>query len=180
MTLEEFKTKVLSIIEEYSDGADELTEDEDIAAKMNSCINTILSEMARYKKIDAYTTMEVTKGQNIALNEIDSNIYQLNLIRGIDYETVGNRVKFNEDGKAEIYYYKYPTQITEETSDDFKMELDLEALEIAVQGVCGLILASDISNQYGNIYTNMYREKIQMLDSRKSMPSVYISGGIDI
>ena len=75
---------------------------------MNSCINTILSEMARYKKIDAYTTMEVTKGQNIALNEIDSNIYQLNLIRGVDYDVIGNMVNFNEDGKAKIYYYKYP------------------------------------------------------------------------
>lgn len=180
MTLEEFKTKVLSIIEEYSEDDDELTEDEDIAAKMNSCINTILSEMSRYKKIDAYKTMKVTKGQNIDLTSIDSSIYQLNIIRGIDYETIGNRVKFNEDGEAEIYYYKYPTQITEDTSEGFKLELDIEALEIAVQGVCGLILSSDISNQYGQIYTNMYREKIQMLDSRKSMPSVLITGGIDI
>lgn len=181
MTLEEMKIKVYSVIEEYSEEADDLTEDEDLALKMNSCINMIMNEMSRFKKINAYKTMTVTKGQNIELSEIDSSIYQLNLIRGVDYETIGNRVKFNEDGEAEIYYYKEPKQITDETEDSsYKFELDMDALEIMPYGVAGLLLASDISNNYGQIYTNLYREKINLLDSRKSMPTVYIQGGIDV
>ena len=180
MTLEEMKIKVYSIIEEYSENADNLTEDEDLAMKMNSCINTIMNEMARFKKINAYTEMNVTEGQNIELSEIDNNIYQLNIIRGVDYETIGNRVVFNEEGTASIYYYKYPEQITEETEDDYSFELDIDALEIMPYGIAGLLLASDVSNNYGQIYTNMYREKITQLDSRKSMNSVLISGGVDI
>lgn len=181
MNLEEFKVKVYSVIEEYSETADNLTEDDDLATKMNSCINMIINEMSRFKKIDAYTTMEVSEGDNIALTDIASNIYQLNLIRGVDYETVGNRVKFNETGTADIYYYKYPKLITDDTEDDvYKFELDREALEIAVYGVAGLLLASDISNNYGQVYTNLYREKISQLDSRKVMPSVFISGGVNI
>lgn len=181
MNLEEFKVKVYSVIEEYSETADNLTEDDDLAAKMNSCINMIINEMSRFKKIDAYTTMEVSEGDNIALTDIASDIYQLNLIRGVDYETVGNRVKFNETGKADIYYYKYPKLITDDTEDDaYKFELDREALEIAAYGVAGLLLASDISNNYGQVYTNLYREKISQLDSRKVMPSVFISGGVNI
>jgi hypothetical protein len=180
MTLEEMKIKVYSIIEEYSESADNLTEDEDLAAKMNSCVNAIMNEMARFKKIDAYTTMTVTEGQNIELSEIDSSIYQLNLIRGVDYDMIGNRVVFNEEGTAEIYYYKYPTQITEETEDDYTFELDTDALEVMPYGIAGLLLASDISNNYGNVYTNMYREKISQLDARKTMSSVYISGGVEI
>lgn len=181
MTLEEMKAKVYSIIEEYSEEADDLTEDEDLAAKMNTCINTIMNEMSRFKKIDAYTTMSVTEGQNIDLTEIDSNLYQLNVIRGVDYETIGNRIKFNEEGTAEIYYYKYPEQITNETEDSsYTFELDTDALEIMPYGVAGLLLASDVSNNYGQIYTNMYREKISQLDARKVMPSIYITGGSDI
>lgn len=180
MTLEEFKTKVYSTIEEYSEDADNLTEDEDLATKMNSCINTIMNEMSRFKKIDAFTTLEVTKGDNLELSEIAEDIYQLNLIRGLDYETVGNRVKFNETGTAEIYYYKYPVQITNDTEDTYEFELDTEVIEIMVYGVAGLLLASDISNNYGQIYTNLYREKINTLDSRKVMPSVFISGGVNI
>ena len=180
MTLEEFKVKVYSTIEEYSEEADDLTEDEDLALKMNSCINTIMNEMSRFKKIDAYTTLEVTDGDNLSLTDIASDMYQLNLIRGVDYETIQNRVLFNETGTAQVYYYKYPKQITNETEDDYKFELDTEALEIMVYGVAGLLLASDISNNYGQIYTNLYREKINTLDSRKTMPSVYLSGGINI
>lgn len=180
MTLEEMKIKVYSIIEEYSESADNLTEDEDLATKMHSCINTIMNEMARFKKIDAYTDLEVKEGEKIELKDIDSKIYQLNLIRGVDYETVGNIVKFNEKGTAEIYYYKYPEQITEDTEDDYTFELDIDALEIMPYGVAGLLLASDVSNNYGQIYTNLYREKINTLDSRKVMSSVYIGKGIDI
>ena len=112
MNLEEFKTKIYSTIEEYSGEVADLTEDEDLATKMNSCINTIMNEMSRFKKINAYTTLSVTEGDNLALTDLASDIYQLNLIRGVDYETIGNRVKFNETGTAEVYYYKYPEQIT--------------------------------------------------------------------
>jgi len=180
MTLEEMKLKVYSVIEEYSEDADDLTEDEDLAAKMNSCINMIMNEMSRLKKIDAYTTVEVTEGQNLALTDLASDLYQLNLIRGVEYEVIGNRVIFNEEGTAEIYYYKYPTQITNDTEDSYSFELDTEALEIMPYGIAGLLLASDVSNNYGQIYTNLYKEKISQLDSRRTMNSVIFSGGVEV
>ena len=180
MTLEEMKIKVYSVIEEYSEEADNLTEDEDLAAKMHSCINTIMNEMSRFKKIDAYTTLEVSEGDNLAFSDIASDIYQLNLIRGVTYHTIQNRVIFNEKGTAEVYYYKYPEQITDETDDSYTFELDTDALEIMPYGVAGLLLASDVSNNYGQIYTNLYREKISQLDSRKTMSNVVFTGGINI
>ena len=57
MTLEEMKLKTYSLIEEYNEEADNLTEDEDLATKMNSCINIIMNEMSRFKKITAYDTL---------------------------------------------------------------------------------------------------------------------------
>lgn len=180
MSLEEMKIKIYSVIEEYSEEADNLTEDEDLAMKMNSCINIIMNEMSRFKKIDAYTKMGVKAGENLSFNDIASDMYQLNLIRGVPYQTIQNRVIFNETGTAEIYYYRYPTQITEETEDDYTFELDTDALEIMPYGVAGLLLSSDVSNNYGQVYTNLYREKISQLDSRKAMVNVIFNEGINI
>lgn len=180
MTLEEMKLKTYSLIEEYNEEADNLTEDEDLATKMNSCINIIMNEMSRFKKITAYDTLEVKKGDNLAFSDIASDMYQLNMITGVDYHTIQDRVIFDETGTAQIYYYKYPEQITEETEDDYTFELDTDALEIMPYGIAGLLLASDVSNNYGQIYTNLYRDKISQLDSRKTMSNVFISGGVDI
>lgn len=180
MTLEEMKLKTYSLIEEYSESADSLTEDEDLATKMNSCINIIMNEMSRFKKISAYDTLNVKEGENLSFSDIATDMYQLNLITGVDYQAIQDRIIFNETGTAQIYYYKYPEQITEETEDDYTFELDTDALEIMPYGIAGLLLASDVSNNYGQIYTNLYREKISQLDSRKTMSNVYISGGVDI
>lgn len=180
MTLEELKLKSLALIEEYNENEEALTEDEDIALKLNSVINQIQNELARFKKIDAYTTLEVEADQEIALEDIDKNLYQLNLIRGVDYNVVGNRVIFNEAGTAKVYYYKYPTQINDDTDDSFTMELSTDALEIAPYGIAADLLKSDVSTNYGQVYANRYRELLQSLDPRNAMFSVYIEGSTEI
>lgn len=179
MTLEEMKQKIYSMIEEYSEDAEDLTNDEDLASKMNSVINQVQNELSRYKKIDGYTEMEVKDGERIKLTEIDTNIYQLNIIKDISYEPIGNYVLFNETGTAKIYYYKYPTQINADTEDTYEFELDRDILEILPYGVAADLLKSDVSSNYGTIYANRYKELIQSLDPRKGMQSMYFDGGLD-
>lgn len=179
MTLEEMKQKVYSMIEEYSDDAEDLTVDEDLATKMNSVINQVQNELSRYKKIDGYKEMEVTKGEQIKLTNIDQNIYQLNIIKGVSYEPIGNTILFNESGIANVYYFKYPEQITTDTEDNYEFELDRDILEIMPYGVAADLLKSDVSNNYGQVYANRYRELIQSLDSRNGMQSMYFDGGLD-
>lgn len=179
MTLEEMKNKVYSMIEEYNEEADDLTEDEDLALKMNGVINQIQNELSRYKKIPAIQELEVEKGQIMLVNNAISDIYQLNNIKGVDADINLNEVTFNETGTAKIYYYKYPTQITSETDDDYEFELSTDVLEIMPYGVAGDILKSDVSSQYGQIYSNRYKEMLQALDTRLCTGIVYIDGGID-
>lgn len=179
MTLEEMKEKVYSLIEEYSEDADELTEDEDLAQKMNSVINQVQNELARYKKIPATKTLYVEEGESKLLTDIDADIYQMNKIVDIDADINLNEVTFNEEGTAKIYYYKYPTQITSETEDDYKFELSQDVLEIMPYGVAGDLLKSDVSSGYGVIYSNRYKEMLQMLDNRLGTGMIYIDGGID-
>ena len=174
MTLEEMKAKVYSLIEEYSEDADELTEDEDLALKMNHVINQIQNELARFKKIEAYTTLNGSKGDLIDFSSVDNNLYQLNIVRGLDCEIIGQKIKFNENGTAEVYYYKYPTQINADTDDSQEIDLSIDVLEIMPYGVAADLLKSDVSSNYGRIYAERYREMKNELDPRYAMGAVYI------
>lgn len=180
MTLEEMKIKVYALIEEYSEDADDLTEDIDLSTKINSVINQIQNELARFKKINAYQELEVEEGDVVTLKDELSDFYQLNLIRGVSHEIIGDRVLFNESGTAKVFYYKYPKQIDENTSDTHKLELSTDALEIMPYGVAGDLLKSDVSNQYGQVYFNRYKQMINELDPREAMPTVEIAGGINV
>lgn len=180
MTLEEMKQKVYSLIEEYSEDAEDLTEDEDLALKMNSVINQVQNELARMKKIEEYTTLEGREGDVVDFSSIDNNLYQLNIVRGVDCEIIGQKIKFNEAGTAEVYYYKYPTQINMDTDDSQELDLSIDALEIMPYGVAADLLKSDVSSNYGQIYADRYREMKNELDPRYSMGSVYIEGSINI
>ena len=179
MTLLEIKKKTLQLIEEISDNAN-LTDDPDIKAKLNSVINQVQFELARMKKIPAYKELEVEKGQVVDMNTID-NFYQLRLLRfcGV-FELVENLVTFQEDGKAVFYYYKYPEAITDSTPDDYEFELSPDALEILPYGVASDLLKSDVSTNYGAIYSQRYELMLQRLDPRYSMASFAIEGGVDI
>lgn len=185
MTLEEMKQKVYALIEEYSEDAEDLTEDEDLMAKMNSVINSVMFEVARMKKIPAKTTMEIVFAEGeeeyeIEMTDIDSDIYQVDVIKGLDSIVIGKNVIFNEEGTAKIYYFKYPTAITEDTDDSYTFELDADALECMVYGVAGDLLKADISQANGNVYMQRYEQLLSRLDSRNALGGIYIDGAIDL
>lgn len=180
MTLEEMKIKVLSMIEEYNENTELLTDDEDISSKLNHVINQIQNELARFKKIHAYKELNVLEGQEMALTDIDKNIYQLNVVRGVNIDTIADRIIFEEEGTAKVYYFKYPTQINDETDDDFVFELSTDVLEIMPYGVAGDLLKSDVSSNYGAIYSARYKEMIQQLDGRYGMGMVQLDSGSSI
>ena len=112
--------------------------------------------------------------------DIDKDLYQLMNIRGVSTDILNDKIFFNEDGEAKIFYYKYPKQITNETDDSYKFELPTDLLEIMPYGVAGDILKSDVSSQYGAVYSARYREMLQTLDPRYGTGIVEITGGINI
>ncbi len=185
MTLEDFKLKVYSLIEEYNEDADDLTDDQDLAAKFNSVTNQVMNEISRFKKIPAYTTLDIVfeDGQDeyqIAMNDIDSNIYQIDVIKNVESIVIGKQVIFNEEGTAKIYYFKYPEQIDADTEDDHEFELDTDALECMAYGVASDLLKADVSTNYGKLYAERYEQLLQRLDSRNAMGGIYIDGGVEV
>lgn len=187
MTLKEQKQRILSLIEELNPNSEYLTDDPDIRAKINYVIDQIQNELVRIKKIPAITTEDVTKDDVFDLNTLDQ-FYQLRMLRlknsyGEDalYEVIDNMVIFEEDGIATFFYYKYPESITEKTKDSYEFELSQDVLEVMPYGVAADLLKSDVSTNYGKVYTERYESMLQRLDPRYSTGgSIVIEGGVDI
>lgn len=187
MTLQEMKKKVLGMIEEINPDSELLTDDPDIATKINSVINQILYELARMKKIPKYVELEVSKGDTITFADIEEavgyEVYQLGMVGGVNCvaKANGTLVKVLEDGTAEIDCFVYPERITDKTKDTaYEFELSADALEIMPYGVAGDLLKSDVSAEYGNVYSARYESMLQRLDPRYQMTSVYIEGGVTV
>jgi hypothetical protein len=184
MTLDEMKRKVLGLIEELNPDSEVLTDDPDIATKLNDVINQIQFELARIKKIAKYADVEVSKGDVLTLedigNEVGYDVYQLGTISGVNhkYRANGSVVQFLEDGIAEIDCFVYPEQITDKTKGNYEFELSMDCLEIMPYGVAADLLKSDISTEYGTIYATRYESMLQRLDPRNHMTSIYIEGGV--
>lgn len=186
MKLEDMKKKVLGLIEELNPKSEFLTDDPDIATKLEDVITQIMFELARFKKIPDYVEMPVKSGDVLRYEDItdetDYEVYQISAIRGVRYElkAQGTVIKIFEDGIAEIEYYRYPTRITDKNRKKYTLELSQDALEIMPYGVAGDLLKSDVSTEYGRIYSERYEMMKRELDSRYATPIFSVVGGYRI
>ena len=187
MTLLEMKKKVLGLIEELNPESDLLTDDPDIAAKIDYVINMVMFEMCRLKKIGKYTEMSVEKGDLVTFEDIGNavgyEVYQLGTVCGVEhqYKANGTVLKILESGTAEIDVFVYPERITDKTKDKaYEFELSNDCLEVMPYGIAGDLLKSDVSTEYGAVYANRYQEMLSRLDHRYQMPTMYIDGGIEV
>ena len=186
MTLKEMKKKALGLIEELNPDSELLTDDPDVSTKINDVINQIMFELVRIKKIPKYVEMEVTAGDILSFEKIEKKcgyeVFQIGKVCGVNhtFKADGTIIKVLESGTAEIDCFVYPERITETTKDNYEFELSPDALEIMPYGVAGDLLKSDISTEYGTVYSTRYESMIGRLDPRYHMTSVYIDGGVDI
>ena len=187
MTLLEMKKAVLGLIEELNPDSEYLTDDPDIATKINAVINQVMYELCRHKKIPKYVELEVSAGDIIEFADIEKEcgyeIYQFGTVEGGTYTPTahGTVLKILESGVAEINCYVYPERITEKTKDKaYEFELTADALEVMPYGIAADLLKSDVSAEYGNIYAARYTELKQMLDPRYQTMTVFVEGGYSI
>ena len=186
MTLQEMMKKVLGLIEELNPLSDLLTDDPDIATKIKDVTNQIMFELARFKKIPKYVEIPVNAGDVLDFSDIEAKcgyeIYQIDLVCGVRYvpKANGTVLKMLESGTAEIDCFVYPERITEKTKGSYEFELSADALEVMPYGIAGDLLKSDVSTDYGSVYSARYQEMLTRLDHRYQMPTMVIEGGIDV
>ena len=191
MTLGENKKITLGLIEEYSKVNTALTEDEDIATRLNFIYATNYQELSQTKKI-----IETEVLKDIADNThngytkytLPSNLYQIkrvlaldenNNMKDTDYYTLGKDMYINNNSnyKYILEYYKFPTIITENTKDEFELEIEQDAQMILPYAVANDILKVDPSADY-TAFLNEYKRKKEELDTRKEIPSITVLEGV--
>lgn len=187
MTKLEMKRKTLALIEELNPDSEYLTDDPDIAAKFDDVMNQVMFELARIKKIPKYVEIEVSAGDMLDFEAIESEcgyeVYQLGTVGGVAYipKASGTILKILESGTAEIECFVYPERITETTKDKaYEFELSADVLEIMPYGIAADLLKSDVSAEYGSVYATRYESMLQRLDPRYQTTTVYVSGGVHI
>lgn len=185
MTHEEMKKKVLALIEELNPNSELLTDDPDISSKYNYVCNQIMFELARMKKIPKYVEIAVVEGDRLTFEDIEKecgySVYQLGTVCGVRYNPKANGtvLKILEDGIAEIDVYVYPERITDKTKGSYEFELTEDCLEVMPYGIAGDLLKSDVSAEYGTVYSQRYELMLQRLDPRYQMTTVFIEGGVE-
>lgn len=185
MKLLEMKKKVLALIEELNTDAAKLTDDPDIEAKLLEVMNQVMFELVRIKKNPKYVEVSVKKGETLTFEDISDkvgyDVYQINCVDGVrfQYKAGGTVLKILEDGVAEIDCFVYPKRLTEETKDDYELELSAEVLEIMPYGVAADLLKSDVSTEYGSVYATRFEQMLERLDPRYQMGHICVEGGVD-
>lgn len=198
MTAKEMKIKVFSLIEEYYPEQISLADDQDVRYKINGAINQIQMDLMKYKKIPFKYKTTIKKDNPVLLLNSIPNFYQLNKIPNIEYEIIGDyEIKFNveKDTNVEVYYYKLPelmdltfeatdTKTAEEVSaeydESFEFELSTELQEIMPYGIAADLLKQDMISSYGKYFYERYLEMKNMIDSRKTISTATVTGGVDI
>lgn len=178
--------KVLALIEELNPDSEFLTDDPDIATKLEYVMTQVMFELARMKKLPDYVELAVTKDQLLRFEDItdetDYEVYQIISVRGVKNETKaqGTIIKILESGTAEIEYFRYPTRITDKNREKYTFDLSDDVLEIMPYGVAADLLKSDVSADYGKIYADRFEQMLQRLDPRYQTTTIQIEGGVDI
>ncbi len=186
MTLKEMKQKVLGLIEELNPKSDLLTDDVDIATKINDVTNQIMYELCRLKKLPKYIEMEVSKGDLIDFAALEKEcgyeIYQVSMFCGVENSAKANGTvhKILESGTAEVEVFVFPERITSKTRDSYEFELTADVLEVMPFGIAGDLLKSDESASRGDMYSERYENMKNRLDTRYQLPTISIEGGVDI
>ena len=184
MTLLDMNKKVLALVEELNPDSELLTDDPDIAAKINDVTNQIMFELARIKKIVRFVEIEVTKGDTLTFDDIEREcgyeVFQLGTVSGVlcSFRANGTVIKVLESGVAEIDVYVYPERITNKTkAQAYEFELSPDVLEIMPYGIAGDLLKSDVSAEYGSVYSTRYESMLQRLDPRYQTAMISVEGG---
>lgn len=190
MTLGENKKIALGLIEEYSPNNIYLTEDEDIRNRLNLVYSANYQFLSQEKPILKTKKIKILEDSNstIELN-IPTDCRQIKRLVALDfdnnrispnYEIIGKKVYLKEKaGKYILEYYAYPTEITENTKDEFELEIDRDAQALLPYVIANDVLKVDPSSDYSSFY-NEYQNRLQRLDVRTILPSAEVTEGYDI
>lgn len=188
MTLIENIKIALALADEYSPEAGYeamYTEDEDFQNKLKILYAQPYQELSQIKKIKKVKNISRTYNEDAIEHytpySLPFDLYKLKDVIALDIDTNKRvegdyilrlnerKIYINDTSKAnyKIDYYAYPEVITNETEDDFDLEIDQDVQMILAYKVVDNILKTDPSADY-TAFKNAYDEALNRLDLREN------------
>ena len=199
MTLIESIKQTLALADEYSPeaGYEQMyTEDEDFQNKTKILYGQAYQELSQVKKIKKVKTIsrnvsedaenhytpyslpfDLYKLKNVLILEKDTN----KPTNGDFYIIRGEKKIYINDRDTSTYkieYYAYPEVITENTEDDFDLEIDQDVQMLLAYKVTENILKTDPSADH-TAFRQAYEDALNKLDLRESDVMITIKSNYD-
>lgn len=188
MTYLENKKMLFSLIDEKNPDNQYFTDDEDARIKCANLYAGRYLELASYrpplKKIKEYSITEAGEGYEkfklpkaqkrgtiTGLDENNKKFY-------VDYYEMGEFIYISKEKKCTVVieYIPFITVITDETPDDFELEIDDDLAGILPLGVAADLFKTDPGEDW-KAFAEEYRIRLQQILSSKNIPSATVVGG---
>lgn len=187
MTFLENKKIFFSLIDEYAPNNQFFTEDEDARTKVALLYAPAYQELSDFrtkKKLKEYEVTELGEGyeqfklpkakQIRTITGMDEN----NNKKYVDYYTLGENIYISnkEKIKAIIEYIPFVTLITEDTPDDFDLEIDQDLQVILPYKVASDLFKTDPGEDY-TAFEREYQRRLQNINTSTFGISATITEG---
>lgn len=179
MTLKDAKEKVMVALDEV-ESSDLLQNIEDYENKLPDIFDSVQRELAMFcKPIEKWAGMTIVDG----FAEVPADCYEFKRLylnnKMISFEEIDRKI-YAEDGIYRCFYYAYPSVIDENTEDDYEFEIDLDAQEAMIYGVCAGLCINDDPEAY-DVYLEKYNTCVVNIENRKNTQAkVKIIGGVSL
>lgn len=187
MTYLENKKMLFSLIDEKNPNNQYFTDDEDARIKCANLYAGRYLELASYrppKKLKEYTITEIGEGYErfklpkaqkrktiTGLNENNEKV-------PVDYYELGDFIYISKKKKYTVVveYEPFLTLITDETPDDFELEIDDDLAGILPLGVASDLFKTDPGEDWTAFEKEYYRRLEQISTSRNSISATVTEG----
>lgn len=182
MTLGQAKAMTMKLLDDYMIEAPP-TDDEETLAKLNAMFQSAQVFLSTVKPIRKACTISHTPTDTwyaeYDLPDDFSQAYKVRDETGDNYsvEFLGTKilVEDTQPHTLRIDYYAFPTEITDETTDDFVFELSQDAQQVLPYAVAADLLKTDPSADY-TAFEVKYNNLVQNLDPRQSVGISFVGG----
>lgn len=179
MTLKDAKEKVMVALDEV-ESSDLLQNVEDYENKLPDIFDSVQRELAMYcKPVEKWADMEIVNGYA----GIPSDCYEFKRLylnnKAVSFDEMDKKI-YADDGIYKGYYYAYPSVIDEKTEDEYEFEIDADAQEAMIYGVCAGLCINDDPEAY-DVYLERYNTCVANIEERKkSQAKAKIIGGVTL
>lgn len=186
MTYLENKKMFYSLIDEYNPNNEYFTDDDDAKTKCANLYNGRYFDLASQKFNKKTKSYDIEEGRGFTSFKLPSGNYirvlggrnEYNEVIPMEYRIEGENIVISNKtkGKMLVEYIPYPTAITDETDDDFELEIDDELASILPYGVAADLLKTDPGEDW-TAFEKEYERRLAKIVSTRTTMSVNITEG---